>query len=180
MIAFESLDATLRSLEMDQEAAEYHGILCGMLCYRDDAPEDLGLVETGRSIDVHGTGLRELRQASLEQLQKAHVEFVLMLPDDDEVLQQRVEALAQWCSGFLYGLATSDALDMTTLSEDAAEIVRDFTELSQAGFDTGAPSETDEQDYAELVEYVRVGAQLLFLECRQGQMQASPSPEQTH
>lgn len=170
MIVYESLQASLDSLGLDQLPAEYHGILCGMLCYRDDAPEDLGLAMDGQgSAAAADDDLCTLRKDSLQQLQDANVEFQLMLPDDDAPLNERVDALAQWCGGFLHGMASAEQLDMRALSEDAQELVRDFTELSRAGVEPEANSEQDERDYAELVEYVRVGAQLLFLEMRQQQ-----------
>ena len=183
MIAYESLQASLRSLGLDQDAPEYHGILCGMLCYRDDAPADLGLAaEPERLAASEDEVLKGLRKASLQQLQEAHVEFVLMLPDDEEGMTERVEALAQWCSGFLHGMASSTQMDMRGLSDDAQELVRDFTELSRAGHEmaTDGDTEQDERDYAELVEYVRVGAQLLFLEMRQGQSPSANQDDRLH
>lgn len=169
MIAYESLAASLSHLGLDQEAAEYHGILCGMLCYHDNPPEDLGLAEEGNASAASSDDcLQTLRKDSLQQLQEAHYEFVLQVPDDEENLDERVEALALWVGGFLYGLAAGPQMDMRDLSDDAQELVRDFTELSRAGLDSesGEGEEQDELDYAELVEYVRVGAQLLFLEVR--------------
>ena len=52
------------------------------------------------------------------------------------------------------------------LSGEVAELVRDFSEISRAG---AAPNESENPDLgdrslAELVEYVRVGAQLIFEE----------------
>ncbi len=183
MIAFESLTASLSQLGLDQEAAEYHGILCGMLCYHDNPPEDLGLAGEGKAVNAGSNAcLRSLRQESLQQLQEAHYEFILQLPDDEESLEERVEALAQWVGGFLHGLATGPNLDVRALSDDAQELVRDFTELSRAGLEaeSGEGEEQDELDYAELVEYVRVGAQLLFLELRQAQSSQARADDTVH
>lgn len=182
MIAYESLEASIGHLGLDQEASEYHGILCGMLCHRDDAPADLGLANEPLPALPDGDGLLSLRRDSLQQLLQAHIEFELMLPDDDHPLSERVAALAQWCGGFLYGLATWQELDIRRLSDDAQEVLRDLTELSKAGFEpeSGTAAEADERDYAELVEYVRVGAQLLFLELRQAISASSQTQETLH
>lgn len=181
MIAYESLQASLSNLGLDQLPPEYHGILCGMLCYRDDAPQDLGLATQGQGAAAAADDcLRDLRQTSLKQLQAVNEEFLLMLPDDDAPLNERVEALAQWCDGFLHGMASSRQLDLRELSEDAQELVRDFTELSRAGVEADAGSEQDERDYTELVEYVRVGAQLLFLEMRQQQAGTVQAEDRLH
>ncbi|MDX1497489.1 MAG: UPF0149 family protein [Salinisphaeraceae bacterium] len=181
MIAYESLEASLSRLGLDQLPPEYHGILCGMLCYRDDAPQDLGLAAAQESeAAAQDDCLRELRETSLKQLQDANIEFLLMLPDDDAPLDARVEALANWCDGFLHGLARAEHLDIRDLSEDAQELVRDFTELSRAGIEADADNEDDERDYAELVEYVRVGAQLMFLEMRQQQAGSAQPEDRLH
>jgi len=92
--------------------------------------------------------------------------FEPLLPDDAVPLRLRVDALASWCGGFLYGLSAHRKLDLRSMSEEARETLRDFTDFTQAGFDSGGDLETEEAAYAELVEYVRVGAQLLFLELR--------------
>ena len=184
-IAYESLAASLSSLALDQEAAEYHGILCGMLCFRDDTPEDLGLAEQARVLDTHsgaGSCLSDLRRESLQQLQEMQSEFTPMLPDDDEALDSRVEALAQWCGGFLFGLGASPQFELKSLSGDAQELVNDFTELSRTalGADSEQSDEDNERDYAELVEYVRVGAQLIFLEVRQGKAAPVQNADRLH
>jgi len=51
--------------------------------------------------------------------------------------------------------------DVEQLPEEVAEIVRDLTALTQIGVDADEPLEESEQAYAELVEFVRVGVQLL-------------------
>ena len=43
-------------------------------------------------------------------------------------------------------------------------MVRDFIESSRAGVDAAQDEESNEAAYAELVEFVRVGVQLLFEE----------------
>jgi uncharacterized protein YgfB (UPF0149 family) len=92
------------------------------------------------------------------------MEFELLLPADEEPIDVRTAALAQWCQGFLYGLGAGAITDATGLPGDAGEIVRDFTEISRAGVDATQEAESNEAAYAELVEFVRVGVQLLFEE----------------
>ena len=51
------------------------------------------------------------------------------------------------------------------------EVLRDLTHISQAAVETGADAEEEEQAYAEIVEYVRAGVQLIhdeLLEARTG------------
>src|SRR3546814_8517783 len=90
--------------------------------------------------------------------------FDLLLPDDDVALVPRVRALGAWCDGFLFGLASRPGLDLKKLTEEAQEIIRDFTEFTQAAVGDDDDQNVEETAYTELVEYVRVGAQLLYME----------------
>src|SRR3546814_3918507 len=73
-----------------------------------------------------------LREVTVETLQDSDMVFDLLLPDDDAALVPRVRALGAWCEGFLFGLASRPGLDLKKLTEEAQEIIRDFTEFTQA------------------------------------------------
>ena len=73
----------------------------------------------------------------------------------------RTSALAEWCQGFLYGLGAGNIPDASRLPGEVGEIVRDFAEITRAGVDGAETEESNESAYAELVEFVRVGVQLL-------------------
>ncbi len=163
MLAYHNLQQLLLKLGVSQEASEYHGALCGMLCHGELRPQALIFDEMQPDEDARAA-LMGFSQDSLEELQVP--EFMPILPDDDENLLTRVESLASWCGGFLYGLGIGEGMDIGKLSEEAQELVRDFTEISRAGMeqDDGDSGEEEERAYAELVEYVRVGAQVIFLE----------------
>ena len=45
---------------------------------------------------------------------------------------------------------------------DVAEVLRDFAEVARAGAVGDESEETEEDAYAELVEFVRVGVQLVY------------------
>ena len=74
---------------------------------------------------------------------------------------ERALALSQWCQGFLYGFGTGGPCRASELTAEVEEVLRDLTHISQASVDTGADAEEEEQAYAEIVEYVRVGVQLI-------------------
>ena len=52
--------------------------------------------------------------------------------------------------------------DAGSLQGDAAEVVRDMTAITQVDVDPADGTESNEAAYAELVEFVRVGVQLLY------------------
>ena len=107
------------------------------------------------------------------------MEFTPLLPDDDEPLTERVAALGGWCQGFLYGFGTAPSRqDRAKLPGDVAEILSDFAQIARAG-DVGHESESiEETAYAELVEYLRAGTQLIYDELEAER--AGPSPASKH
>lgn len=164
----EALAATLQHIGLGEEASEYHGALCGALCVREPRDVDvLHVIEPARPAAGGGQvrgALERLRAETFEALCDEAMSFEPLLPDDEAALVPRVQALAAWCQGFLYGLASKPGLDLERCSADLREIVRDFTELTQAAVGDEADSNIEESAYTELVEYVRVGAQLVFME----------------
>jgi uncharacterized protein YgfB (UPF0149 family) len=149
------------------DAAEAHGTLTGCLCatvgYRF---EDwlLEILPEGRAQPLAAAQLRALYQQTAGALQGSDMDFDLLLPEDEASLDSRTVALAQWCQGFLYGLGGSAIQDTNALPGDVGEIVRDFSEITRVGVDSGQSAESNESAYAELVEFVRVGVQLVFEE----------------
>ena len=149
------------------DAAEAHGTLAGCLCgsagYRlEDWLREI--LPEGRAAPASAAALEQLFAATSGALLQPDMEFELLLPADERPIDVRTAALAQWCQGFLYGLGAGAITDATELPGDAGEIVRDLIEISRAGVDSAQDEESNETAYAELVEFVRVGVQLLFEE----------------
>jgi uncharacterized protein YgfB (UPF0149 family) len=182
--AFEQLGAA-------ENAPENHGILCGLLCARGSVaePEWLSIaVAAAQPCATSGPGPAALEAAAMQTLSTAentavralydetvsHLGageglFSPLLPEDDEPLSARSLAMADWCSGFLYGLAAGGIEDLSVLPSDVQEIAGDLAEISRAGMDDDG-GEEDEVAYAELVEYLRAGVTLVYeiLEAERG------------
>lgn len=162
---FDHLQKVLAESRALTDAAEAHGTLVGALCAAADFTLDDWLVELyadGRADEAAGLALRELFDATRAALVSDQMEFSALLPDDGARIAQRAEALGQWCQGFLYGLGTRPLPEPEQLSRDAGEVIRDMTAITQVTADAEASDESNEEAYAELVEFVRVAAQLLF------------------
>jgi hypothetical protein len=163
------------------DAAEAHGTLAGCLCtalgYRF---EDwlLEILPEGRAQPLAAATLRELYAETSGSLRAPDMEFDLLLPLDAQSIDSRAEALAQWCQGFLYGLGSGAVQDASSLPGDLGEIVRDLTEISRVGVDIAQTEESNENAYAELVEFVRVSVQVIFegLEPLRGQPSSPGAP----
>lgn len=171
--------SALATCGLSAEPSRFQGALCGALCVRDKSQIDpLGLLaEEPAAVDSEAAqqavaSLTQLRDAVAEALEEGGADLRLMLPDDESVsLQQRTQALAAWCDGFLFGLASAGTLDLDKRSEEVREAVSDITHFTQASVEHEDDTEVEEEAYAELVEYLRVAVQLIHVEHR-----GKPSP----
>ena len=171
------LEELLYRIDATMGAADAHGALCGMLCARGTielsewVDHVIGEQEQGSEL-LHDVvhRLSDLHQSTLEMMNDATGEFKLLLMDDDDPLPERVEALAAWCQGFIYGLAAGGIKEGSELPEDTAELLKDMVEISRAGHDVddAGVEESDDNDdevaYMEIQEYVRMGVLLIYEE----------------
>ncbi len=182
------LNKAFHRLGIVSEAPENHGILCGLLCARGDiGPEDwialmvadapvvssddapgtaviqpsFGSALGSMPLKPEWTALTELYQETVRDLREPESMLTPLLPDDDEPLGLRAEAVAGWCRGFVYGLGAGGIEDHTLLPEDIREITTDIIEISRASGETDEGDE-DESAFAELVEYLRAGVTLVY------------------
>jgi hypothetical protein len=178
---FEDVLATAGSLA---DAAEAHGSLCGALCamspYRmQDWVNEI--LPDGASLPAESAAVIErVFLSTATSFGEQGMEFEPLLPDDEQPLNGRANALALWCTGFLYGLGAGQISDLDALAGDVGEIVRDFTEISRATGDEADADESNEQAYAELVEFIRVASQVVFEELLPLRTQAFPSAQRLH
>jgi uncharacterized protein YgfB (UPF0149 family) len=178
---FEDVLATAGSLA---DAAEAHGSLCGALCsmspYKMQDWVNEILPDGAALSDESAAMLERVFTATASSFGEQGMEFQPLLPDDEQPLNGRANALALWCSGFLYGLGTGHISDLEALNGDVGEIVRDFTEISRATGDDADADESNEQAYAELVEFIRVAAQVVFEELLPLRRQVYPAQQRLH
>ncbi len=171
-VTFREIANVLQTAGSQVVAAEGHGCLCGALCTTADYTlerwldeliamegEDGG-VAIAEDVSAYAP-LRLLFADTQRALRGDEMEFEPLLPDDDEPLEQRATALAQWCQGFLYGFGTGTPMRAQDLRGQIDEILRDLSHIARATVDVGGAGEEEEASYAELVEYLRVGVQLI-------------------
>jgi uncharacterized protein YgfB (UPF0149 family) len=103
--------------------------------------------------------------------------FEPLLPDENDKPSTRTEALAHWCEGYLHGLVSGEhdaALKKRLAAEPLADIIKDMLQITRAVVDGDDDDESNEKSYVEIVEYLRVAAQLVYeelAELRPGQLQ---------
>jgi hypothetical protein len=169
---FETLDEALKGAGLLTGAAEAHGMLCGLLCAQDGVTFEDWVMHILGEEESDDVSLRESEQAlrriyedTVQQLSDPSYGLRLLLPEDEEPLTARSQALADWCRGFLFGLALGPDKPLERLTGDAAEVSKDLSEIGGLVSATVREgNEEDEQAYAELTEYVRVGVVLIYEE----------------
>ncbi len=105
---------------------------------------------------------------------------MLLLPDDDDSAQARTEAMGQWCEGFLHGLVSEthgDKLRERLASDPLSDIIKDLLEITRATVGEEANEQATDNAFAELVEYLRVAAQLTYEELAEFREPSSNQPQ---
>lgn len=180
------LQETLQKVDATMEASEAHGVLCGMLCAQGSVDinqwqqhvvgeQEGGNVLMGELADE----LQQMYVSTISALNNEVAEFECLLASDDDKLSDRVYSLANWCQGFLYGLAAGGIKQGSEMPGDSSELMRDFIQISQAAFDD-EESENSEEDYMQLVEFVRVGTLLINEELQPIKLKTPVNTDQLH
>lgn len=191
-IQYDEINDALKRISVEQDAAEVHGVLCGLFCTvkglnapfwldntltntpEEDAYTVDALNSESRSL------LTQLFNRTEEQLSGQDFEFELFLPDDNSGLYARVEALSNWCQGFLFGLSQGGLTDPDGLPGELPDIVKDIVEISRAESYELDDDTQDEKDFMELVEFVRVAIQLFVDEMQQFQVEEPENETEYH
>lgn len=179
---YHAFAALLNTGDHPVSPAELHGLLLGRSCggagfdnakWLEDAAELLG----GEPQDNIRQALIGLQEMVKGELTSDDMTVVLLLPGDDAPLKERAEALGQWCQGFLtgFGIAAGDA----PLSTEAMEVLQDLTAIAQVQ-DALEESDDGENDYMEVMEYLRVAPLLLFTELARPSVPASADKPSLH
>ena len=190
-IHHDTLNDALRRCGASWDAAQCHGLLTSRLAI---AGTEAGfawfqqVLEGAETADASREDcermLTALFNATHRQLSERLSEFAPLLPDDSDSTAIRAEALGHWCEGYLHGLVSVDhgeALKKRLGQEPLADIIKDMLQITRASAEDG-DEESNEIAYAELVEYLRVAAQLTyeeFADFRHPAGQAAPDGTET-
>jgi len=173
-VEYDVLEDSLKRCGATWDAAQTHGLLTGRLAIVGVPAGPDWLLQVLEGTD-EGNALRAecqkhldtLYQSTFWQLSERLSEFEPLLPSDHDDVAVRTIALAHWCEGFLHGLVSSkhsDALKARLAAEPLSDIIKDMLQITQAGLDEESDDEENDSAFAELVEYVRVAAQLCYEE----------------
>lgn len=172
ILDFYEFGQDLKTMDALASASEAHGILCGQLCAGSRLS---GLGWLKQFLPMLGVKrepwealtkrLYQLRHFCEEDLEGHSMDFALLLPDDEEKIEARLNALSEWCSGFLAGFG-SIGLPSEPLPEEVGATIKDLQAISQVDVASADDEgETGEHDFFEVAEYVRMAVISLYQEC---------------
>lgn len=160
---YDGLADSLHAAGITTSAAEAHGIITAALC-APRPPEWQRLLLGGEPAAVSPSlrsQLGSLYEQTAQQLVGIEFDFAPLLPTT--ALTEQVEALADWCRGFVLAMGAA-GVDAGKLPGEAGEFMRDAHEIAEAQVDDDEAEETQQREYAEIVEYLRLGVQLVYEE----------------
>ena len=169
---FVNYDTLLMQLDTDLALSEAHGLLVGLLCTKSLYQFNVmgWLHELGEDVpnwdDLDTNTQQEITtliENTNSQLTDPLYSFMPFLPNDDELLSERTQALGEWCVGFLAGLSLGGYyIDPEAVQNDISEALRDIRAIAKLASDNLGQSEEEEKAFIEVVEYVRVAVLLIL------------------
>ncbi|HJL65957.1 MAG: UPF0149 family protein [Arenicellales bacterium] len=167
---YTELNSQLQKLEIQASLAELHGMTSGLaashpLSIPGNRWQSLVLekgTEPSGATDERIVFLDLLLKYSMDALSDENFTFEPLLPADSCDLRERTDMLAQWCQGFTIGLFYNGFHDAGDLPQGAREAAGDIQAFVSAALD--GEDESDEIAYTEIVEYLRVAVNLIFVE----------------
>ncbi|MDD1782938.1 YecA family protein [Enterovibrio sp. ZSDZ35] len=167
---YSNIATTLKSDSLAVTPAEMHGLLAGMLCGGLDPdssnwmPMLYDYTNDGQGWPHQSLGLAAsaLAQSSSELID-GQMDFELLLPDENESLLDRGDAVSDWVSAFIAGIGLV-GVTAGKLSDDTKEVLADLAEIAQLGIDEDDDQEEQALLLEQVIEHVRVCAMTLHAE----------------
>ena len=171
---YEPLNDALKRAGSSWDAAQAHGLLAGRLAVGGAAagPDWLGQVMEGTDPSnvlpkECAALLNEIFQSTERHFSERLSQFMPLLPSENESRAARTEAIGHWSEGYLHGLVSSEhsePMKKRLAAEPVAGIIKDLLAITQATVEDDSDREEDEAAYTEIVEYIRVAAQIVYEE----------------
>lgn len=168
-MTYQQILSVLNEHDLAVTPSELHGLLSGLIAggmfkesteYLDHLSE---LFNQGQTLPA---SIKQLATKLVDtingQLDAQDMSFELVLPVEDDALQEQAEELLNWVQHFLVGFGFNKC-DVSKASAEAQEIIEDFTSITR--MDTELDDDNESQaDFYEVVEFVRVSTVLCHQE----------------
>lgn len=174
---YDAFTTLLEQHNMVVTAAEVHGVICGLIAG--------GMAQNDIRWQQHFNALLNDDFALPNDVQKAvnllfsrvfeelqnRMQFELLLPDDDEDLDARLDAMMEWSAAFLAGFGVVQQ-ELNKASTELQEMIQDISSITQVSSDFDQEDEESETAFVILYEHLKLGATLAFEEFGASQPQA--------
>ena len=147
--------------------SELHGVLVGLMGAGFDPDDEHHLEQTLASVEkAVGMQLQgelvdivsRLNLASLSAIVDTDYAFRVLLPDDDDPIEQRLRSFSNWVTGFISGYTEGMTVRQAAglaIQPEVADVLKDFASIAQVETDQ-VETEEAERQLEELVDYVRL------------------------
>lgn len=162
---FSHVEQALYRVDADYSAPECHGAACGMLALNSEADEGTWLsfvLPAGDMSDYLYQETRDLLhdlfQAAHAQLNDSGLNLELFIPDEEQPLSERFQAIQKWCQGLALGVAASGIKSLDDLSADSREWFEDAIKIGSSGdYEVEDGDDEAEQAVSEIYGFLSVG-----------------------
>ncbi|MCO8108662.1 UPF0149 family protein [Acinetobacter indicus] len=144
-------------IEEISSPSELHGLLTGIVCVTN-APTEAEWQQILATLNVPELSPEALDILTGEAEDVAHalsedeLDYLPLLPDDEHILQERVQALADWCAGVVLGFGLASG----HIRSDELELIEHLQDVAAVEFEDSDNDEEGEESYQELYEFVRL------------------------
>ena len=158
---YSDLTEWLMEVDATTSASGFDGQLAGMWCRHSLLPDDLALDEVDRNVAAWAL-LLEYSDEVRRRLEDPDCSYEPLMPADSAPLRDRVIAMVEFSAGMLFGIGSAGEIAKDLLSEDVMELLKDLAEICKTNVNDEGPDA--EEAYTEIVEYLKVAAQTLYVE----------------
>lgn len=150
-------NAHFEGIEEISSPSELHGLLTGIVCVteaptREQWSQILTTLNVPELSEEALTLLTDEAEDVIHALSEDELDYLPMLPDDDHLLQERVQALSDWCAGVVLGFGLASG----HIRPDELELIENLQDIAAVEFEDSDNDEEGESSYEELYEFVRL------------------------
>ncbi|EXS22904.1 MULTISPECIES: UPF0149 family protein [Acinetobacter] len=150
-------NAHFEGIEEISSPSELHGLLTGIVCVteaptREEWSQILTTLNVPELSEDALVLLTDEAEDVVHALSEDELDYLPMLPDDEHLLQERVQALSDWCAGVVLGFGLASG----HVRGDERELIEHLQDVAAVEFEDSDNDEEGESSYEELYEFVRL------------------------
>lgn len=162
MLNYQTVQQSITAQDPVNNAAELHGLLCGLICASQG---NNTLPVQYKDSEMMQALFPDVAKQFSHALDQETFMLELLLPDDQQTLPIRMQALADWTQGFMAGLGEG-GFQWNKATNDVQEIMTDLQAIGQINVeefaDDAAATEEDEKAFFEIYEYLRMAVLTIY------------------